>query len=63
MHSQQIEGMLREDGQQFGEHLRRIEPDAGLDGERDLHGIAQRAENGVHALGVLAAARRPAHLR
>ncbi len=42
--------MLREDGQQFVEDVRRIEAEARFDGEFDGDGVAQRAEDGVHAL-------------
>ena len=52
VHGEQVERVLREDGQQLGEDLRRVEADAGLDREPDLHRVAQRAQDGIHARGV-----------
>ena len=43
--------MFRKNRQQFIEHVRRIKAEARFDGELDFHRVAQRAENGVHALG------------
>ena len=48
---EEVEGMFREDGQEFVEDLRGIEAEAGFDGELDGDGVAQRAEDGVHARG------------
>jgi WG containing repeat len=49
VHGKQVKRMFRENGQQFLEDVGRIEAEARLDGELDGNGLAQRAEDGVHA--------------
>ena len=50
VHRQQVERVPREDRQQLVELLRRVEAEPRLDGELDLHRVAQRAEDRVDAL-------------
>src|SRR5882724_9774778 len=48
---EKVERMAREDGEEFVEDGGRIEAEAGLDGELDGDGVAESAEDGVHAAG------------
>ena len=51
VHGEQIDLMTLEDREEFGKHAGIIEANASLDGERNLHGLAQRSEDGIHPVG------------